>query len=109
MVVEDDLLVRMPVEETLTQAGFECAATARVEEAETLLADRRNRFRALLTDTNLKGEVDGWELARRARRVSPGLPVIYMSGAKTQLWAVRGGQMFALASSPLAVSSPRLE
>jgi DNA-binding response OmpR family regulator len=34
---------------------------------------------ALVTDIRLP-QVDGWEIARRAREVHPELPVIYMSG-----------------------------
>ena len=35
----------------------------------------------LFTDINLPGGMDGTALARRARELSPGLPVVYASGA----------------------------
>ena len=35
---------------------------------------------ALVTDIRLKGDQDGWQVARRARELNPQLPVVYMSG-----------------------------
>ena len=34
----------------------------------------------MITDIRMPGGYDGWALARRARELRPGLPVIYLSG-----------------------------
>jgi len=54
------------VEEALADGGFESAITASGEEAITLLRDD-TQYRAVVTDINLIGKLDGWEVARAAR------------------------------------------
>ena len=105
LIVEDDLLVRMPIEEALDQAGIEWAATANAEQAEALLAKDGTKYHALLTDIELGGRIDGWELARRARRINPELAVIYMSGAHAHLWALHGVSGSLLFNKPTALES----
>lgn len=78
LVVEDDELVRLTLVEGLGDAGFFVLEAEHAEEALELLA-RRPDIAALLTDINLPG-ADGFVLARAARRLRPGLPVIYASG-----------------------------
>jgi hypothetical protein len=41
------------------------------EEAVTLLKGNKGKYRALVTDINLVGRIDGWEVARLAREIDP--------------------------------------
>jgi hypothetical protein len=66
MVVEDDQSIQSIVEETLTDGGFEPAIAASGEKAVTLLQGSKGKYRALVTDINLRGSMDGWEVAKRA-------------------------------------------
>jgi DNA-binding response OmpR family regulator len=88
LVVEDDDPIKDIVEDALTEGGFEAAIAASGEEAVTLL--QSGLVRALVTDIGLKGRLDGWEVAKKAREKEPTLPVIYMSGAHAQSWASKG-------------------
>jgi CheY-like chemotaxis protein len=43
-----------------------------------------------VTDINLKGKMDGWEVAQNAREIEPDFPVVYMSGAAAADWTSKG-------------------
>jgi CheY-like chemotaxis protein len=79
LLVEDELLVRELASEDLSDAGFEVTQASDGDEALTHLRDGR-QFDLLFTDIRMPGETDGWELAREARRLIPGLRVIYATG-----------------------------
>ena len=87
LVVEDDFLIQSLVDEALGAGGFEAAITASGEEAVTLLKGHRGKYRALVTDINLKGTMDGFEVARHAREIDPDFPIVYTSGAAASDWA----------------------
>ena len=78
LLVEDDPLLRMTLAEALTEAGFTVVEAADAESALCLVASRDD-LDLLLTDINLPG-ADGFALASAARRLRPGLPVVYASG-----------------------------
>ena len=64
----------------LCEAGFGVEYVTTSEEAlETILGGNAT-LSALITDIQLGCEVDGWEIARRARECQPDLPVLYISG-----------------------------
>jgi DNA-binding response OmpR family regulator len=67
LVVEDDELFQTIVEDALTEAGFEVAMVPTGEEAVTLLKGQKIPYRALVSDINLGGKIEGWEIARVAR------------------------------------------
>jgi DNA-binding response OmpR family regulator len=102
MVVEDDQVIQSLVEEALTDGGFEPAITASGEEAVTLLKGNRSHYRALVTDINLLGTIDGWEVAKQAREIDPAFPIIYMTGAAADQWASHGVPNSILLTKPFA-------
>src|ERR1700730_1866303 len=102
MVVEDDQMIQGLVEEALTDGGFEPAIPASGEEAVTLIRGNRNHYRALVTDINLHGTMDGWEVAKQAREIDPAFPVIYMTGAAADQWASLGVPSSILLTKPFA-------
>jgi CheY-like chemotaxis protein len=87
LVVEDDHLIQRLIEEALTDGGFEPAIAASGEEAITLLNGGNTKYRALVTDINLLGKIDGWAVAKKAREIDPAFPIIYMTGASADQWA----------------------
>jgi CheY-like chemotaxis protein len=102
MVVEDDQTIQGLVEEALSDGGFEAAIAASGEEAVTLLRGNRNHYRALVTDIDLLGTMDGWEVARQAREINPAFPIVYMTGAAADEWASRGVPNSVLLTKPFA-------
>src|SRR5467141_3725019 len=80
LVIEDDQAIQTVVEEALTDGGFEPAIAASGEEAVTLLKGGLIKYRALVTDINLRGTMGGWEVAKVAREIDPEFPIIYMTG-----------------------------
>ncbi len=102
LVVEDDQSIQGVIEEALSDGGFEVAIAATGEEAVTLLQDRQDEYRALVTDINLTGRFNGWEVAKRAREVHPQMPVIYITGAAADQWASNGVPDSILLNKPFA-------
>jgi len=101
LVVEDEDLVQALVEDALREAGFELEVVASAEEAIGLLKDNHN-YRALVTDINLAGGLDGWEVAKHAREIDPGFAVVYMTGAAADQWASHGVPNSILLTKPFA-------
>ena len=102
MVVEDDQTIQGLVVEALSDGGFEAAIAASGEEAVTLLRGNRNHYRALVTDINLLGTIDGWEVAKQAREINPAFPIVYMTGAAADEWASHGVPNSVLLNKPFA-------
>jgi CheY-like chemotaxis protein len=102
LVVEDDALIQGLVEVTLGDGGFDVAIVASGEEALTLLTAHNGKHRALVTDVQLKGTLNGWEVAQRVREIEPEFPVVYMSGAAAADWASKGVPNSIMLEKPFA-------
>ena len=102
LVIEDDQMIQSLVEDALSDGGFKPAIAASGEEAVTLLKGDKTKYRALVTDINLSGTMDGWEVAKQAREIDPEFPVIYMTGAAAEQWASRGVPNSILLTKPFA-------
>ena len=61
LIVEDDQLIQGMVEEALSDGGFKSVITGSGEEAVALLQGNESIYRAIVTDINLLGTIDGWE------------------------------------------------
>jgi DNA-binding response OmpR family regulator len=102
LVIEDDHAIQSLVEATLSEAGFEPAIAASGEEGVTLLQGNRGKYRALVTDIDLRGRLDGWEVAKQGRQIDPEFPVVYVTGANAQQWASQGVPNSILLCKPFA-------
>jgi DNA-binding response OmpR family regulator len=102
LIVEDDQAIQFLIEEALSDGGFTANSTGSGEEAITLLQGGKTQFRAVVTDINLLGKVDGWEVGRIAREVDPSMPVIYMTGTHGEEWASKGVPNSVLLTKPFA-------
>jgi len=102
MIVENDLAIQALVDEALIEAGFETALAASAEEAVTLLKGKVANYKALVTDINLKGLMNGWEVAKAARVIDPAFPIVYMTGAAAGDWASHGVPNSILLEKPFA-------
>src|ERR1700737_660049 len=102
LVVEDDHSVQSIVEEALSDGGFEPAIAASGEEAVTLLKGNKRKYRALVTDINLSGNMGGWEVAKQAREIDPAFPVVYMTRAHADEYGSHGVPNSILLTKPFA-------
>jgi DNA-binding response OmpR family regulator len=102
LVVEDDHLIQGMVEDALAEGGFEVATVGSGEEAIKLLKGKTTTYRALVTDINLRGSIDGWEIARIARELDPAFPIVYMTGAAVDEWPSKGVPNSILLAKPFA-------
>jgi DNA-binding response OmpR family regulator len=102
LIIEDDPSIQIIVEDALKDAGFETAVAPSAEEAVTLLKSKATKYRALVTDINLKGRMTGWEVAKHGREIDPALPIVYMTGAAAGDWSSRGVPNSILLGKPFA-------
>jgi DNA-binding response OmpR family regulator len=103
LVVEDDQSIQSIIEEALCDGGFEPAIASTGEEALTALSGTSSKYRMLVLDIKLgRHGIKGWDVARRARAINPALPVIYMTGADAEDWAIQGVPKSILLNKPFA-------
>jgi len=83
LLVEDDDLVRDHVSGQLSSLGYQVVAVR--DGAEALEALKQiGHFDLLFTDVVMPGGMGGGELAERAAKLRPGLPVLFTSGYAEQ-------------------------
>ena len=102
LLVEDEALIREMVAEALESAGFAALLAADGQQAIVLFEQHAEEIRGLVTDINLEGAMDGWNLARSARERASDLPVVYISGASGHEWASRGVPNSLMITKPFA-------
>jgi DNA-binding response OmpR family regulator len=83
LLVEDEILISEWVAETLTDQGFLVHTEFNAADALRYLGS--TPVDVLFTDINLPGDMDGTDLARRARALNPELAVVYASGRSNRL------------------------
>jgi DNA-binding response OmpR family regulator len=102
LVVEDEGAIQLLVADALSEGGFETIVVSSGEEAVALLDGPKKKFRALVTDINLRDTMEGWEVARHARQIEPDFPVVYMSGNSAEEWTVKGVPNSIMLAKPFA-------
>ncbi len=103
LAVEDEPLVRELIVDELEDAGFVALAAETGDAALPILQGSR-RIDVLFTDIRLPGTVDGWQLAKAARRLRPYMPVIYATGYTVERASqVPGGLFFSKPYQPSAI------
>jgi two-component system, response regulator PdtaR len=79
LVVEDESLIRASAVEMVKQAGFEPIEASDADEAICIL-ESRNDIRAVFTDVQMPGSIDGLKLAEMVRRRWPPVALVVTSG-----------------------------
>jgi CheY-like chemotaxis protein len=93
LVVEDEVLVRLAVAETLRDAGYSVIEAANGDEALEVLATS-TQIDVVFTDVNMPGSLDGVALGRYVRSTRPGLKVIVASGRVARAAALEAADVF---------------
>ena len=79
LVVEDEAVIRMGAVQMLEEAGFAVVEASNAHDAVEIL-ENRNDVRAIFTDVNMPGTLDGLRLARKVRDRWPPIHLIVTSG-----------------------------
>jgi len=88
LLVEDEVLISEMIAELLAEHGFEVHVAANAKDALQHLSCGAP-CDLLFTDINRPGGVDGAALARMARELRPGLPVVYASGSVSKIQQIQ--------------------
>jgi len=79
LVVEDEVLIRLALADSLRTAGYSVIEAENSDDALRSLHSGHD-CDLVITDVNMPGPVDGIGLAKCAKRLFAGLPVIITSG-----------------------------
>jgi CheY-like chemotaxis protein len=92
LVVEDEMMVRMPIAEYLRDCGYNVVEAGDAQEA-IAVADAEGPVNLVFSDVRMPGSMDGYDLAEWFRSHHPGVPVLLTSGYS-------GGRSLSAASIP---------
>lgn len=92
----------MLLQAALEEAGYAVLSATRGEEALQHLDKRRDEVCGLITDVDLGGDKSGWDVARHAREILPGMPIIYITGGSANAWSAQGVPGSVLVAKPFA-------
>src|ERR1700741_695356 len=73
LVVEDEVLVRMPISQYLRDCGYRVIEAANAQEAVTVLSHEETVVDVVFTDIEMPGALDGFGLAKWVREHRPGV------------------------------------
>jgi DNA-binding NtrC family response regulator len=76
LVVEDDILVRMPIAQYLRDCGYKVIEAVNAAEAMEVLSHQGTAVHVVFSDIEMPGAVDGFGLAKWIREHRPGLDVL---------------------------------
>jgi DNA-binding NtrC family response regulator len=76
LVVEPEVLIRSSIAEYLRQCGYRVLEAANCDEALIVLQKQDLQIDVLLSGVSMPGSMTGFDLAKRARELRPGLDVI---------------------------------
>jgi DNA-binding response OmpR family regulator len=105
LLVEDEVLIAHSLEDALTEAGFEVQLASDGTQGLRALEASAREISALVTDIRLPlGGPDGFDLAHRARELSPSIAILYMSGDSAGDWASKGVPKSVMLAKPFAIA-----
>jgi DNA-binding NtrC family response regulator len=97
VIVEDEPLLRAMSEALIEELGFETSAHETAERALDYIASDAGHVRAVFTDINVPGSIDGLALAKDVARRWPWIDVIVVTGGPSpEDGAIPAGAKFML-------------
>lgn len=115
LLVEDETFIAEMIQDALEERGLKVKSAHTDRGAYDILEGEARSFSLLIADINLGPGTTGFDVARRARELHPGLKVVYITGhaAHLQKQGVEGSLMFPkpfypdeLADQVLALMEP---
>ena len=104
LLADDEPLIRELIEDALEEAGFDVIVAVSGASALQLLDEHADQLIALVTDISLGDPPSGWEVATRAREISPSIAIVYMTGDSAHEWSARGVPQSSVVTKPFAPS-----
>ena len=104
LVIDDEPAVRMLIADTLADRGYACLEAGDGAEAIRILTSGA-AIDLMISDVGLPGGLNGRQVADEARRLRPGLPVLFITGYAESA-ALNHGQLergMAVLTKPFAV------
>lgn len=105
LVVEDDAIVRMLIVDVLQELEFNVLEADGSVRALELLEDKGQCIDLMMTDVGLP-DMDGQELARKARELYQQLPILFASGYAETLTVPEG---MAVIGKPFSIDQLRVK
>jgi CheY-like chemotaxis protein len=103
LVVEDEWLLRHEIVDHLKDAGWDVLEASTGEDAVSFL-ETEQHVDVLVTDIQLAGNLNGWDVAEAFRASRPDIPVIYASGNSADpSRAVANSRFFAKPANVLEI------
>lgn len=102
LLVEDEAALTLILQETLEEGGYTIETASDASQAMAMLEAKDATYDALITDVNLGGKVTGWAVAKRARELTPDIPLVYMTGDSEHEWTAKGVPYSILLTKPFA-------
>lgn len=87
LFVEDEILIRDIMRESLLEAGFEVLDFGNADDAVAAISNRSHEFSVLVTDLHLPGGRDGLAVAEAMRAHYPHVPIVIATGRPDVLGA----------------------
>ena len=100
LIVEDETELCAFVSNMLTEEGYDVACAANDVAAYAELERDWQAIDALVVDINLGQGTTGFDVARFARRLNEGVPVIYITGGSPESVSAFGVEGGVLVSKP---------
>src|SRR5258708_12436059 len=84
-VADDEPFILQYTKHVLQLADYDVVTANSVEEAWAILERRQPEVELVLSDIVMPGSIDGLELAERIHQLDPDLPVLFISGALSEV------------------------
>jgi CheY-like chemotaxis protein len=92
LLVEDEVLVRMVLADTLRDAGYTVIEASNAHEALQILNVDSDVVRVIISDVRMPGSLDGVGLAGRVRAEYPAIKIVLTSGDHKEVgWVEHDG------------------
>lgn len=100
LYVEDEILIQALLLQELEEAGFTVVVSSTGRDAMGILEKDHAQIQGVITDINLGDGPDGWDVARTARELRSGLPIVYVSAASEHDWTSMGVPASVMIAKP---------
>jgi len=85
VVADDELSILQYIEQVLQVANYRVVTATTVEEAWKIVQRQQAEIDLVLTDIVMPGSIDGQDLAKRIHQLDPALPVVFITGALSEI------------------------